>query len=211
MTEEIKGTEGVTVNMENAEPKVQNTLLGEGNEKNNQEEIETGKTTIEEYEEFQIPEGIYKGDEKVQEAIKEAKEMFREFGLTQEQGQRLIDLHMKHYLGGEVEMNEMFEEELTRRVKEWGEEVKRNPEYGGSRLKSSINKVKLAISELGGEKLYGALTNETGVINHPAIFGAFVKMGEKYQEDRFVRGSNQIGQDSTPAGIAARIYPGMLK
>ena len=36
----------------------------------------------------------------VKAALDEAGGLFRELGLTQEQGQRLIDLHAKHWLGG---------------------------------------------------------------------------------------------------------------
>ena len=209
--------DGVTVNLDEQAINpggVQETLLeNEVTSEDFETEPENQNQALapENYENFNLPEGIDINNSEVQEALNEAKTLFKEFGLNQQQAQRLIDLHMKHYIGGVAENNELFEEELNRRVAQWGEEVKRNPEFGGSNLKSSIANVNRAISNLGGRKLYDALTTETGVINHPAIFAAFVKIGKMYSEDKFINGSKQTFRDNSPAGIAARIYPGMLK
>ena len=165
----------------------------------------------EQYEDFNLPSEIDSQDPQVQSALNEAKSVFKQLGLNQQQAQRLIDLHMKHYIGGIAENNDSFEQELNRRVAEWGEQVKRNPELGGANLKSSIKSVNRAISRLGGQELYNALTQETGVINHPAIFAAFVKIGKMFNEDRFVTGVRTPARDTSPAGVAARIYPGMVR
>ena len=50
-------------------------------------------------------------DPQVKAALDEAEGLFRELGLTQEQGQRLIDLHAKHWLGGMLNQQELFEQE----------------------------------------------------------------------------------------------------
>jgi len=91
---------------------------------------------------------------------------FKELGLTQEQGQKLIDLHAKHWLGGMLNQQELFEQELDRRVAQWGEQTKAHPEFGGTRLGESLASVRRAIAHRGGEKLAHALDKETGLIRN---------------------------------------------
>lgn len=174
-------------------------------------EFNSANMSPDQYEDFELPDEIDSQDPQVQSALNEAKGVFKQLGLNQQQAQRLIDLHMKHYIGGLSESNDYFEQELNRRVAQWGEQVKKDPELGGANLKASVASVNRAISRLGGRELYNALTNETGVINHPAIFAAFAKIGKMFNEDKFIPGSRSSGRDTSPAGVAARIYPGMVR
>lgn len=162
-----------------------------------------------EYEAFVLPQGMDPEDEQVMEALDEASEMFREMGLNQQQAQRLIDLHMKHFIGALAEDQDRFERELNRRVAAWGMDVKRDPDFGGSRLNESLTSIKRAIAHLGGEPLMYALNQETGLINHPEVFKAFARMGRYFSEDKLVMGANGKGIDDSPSGMAARVYPNM--
>ena len=209
--------DGVTTNLD-MQPQngaAQDTLLSQGREQSlmNEGVPELTDKSIpgEEYSDFVLPEQIDAKDAEVQGALSEAKALFREMGLNQSQAQKLIDLHMKHYIGGIAEDNELFEQELNKRVAQWGEQVKANPEFGGANLKNSIANINKAIAQLGGPELYNALTNETGVINHPAIFAAFAKIGRMLGEDKFVSGLRNSVRDNSPAGVAARIYPSMVR
>lgn len=161
------------------------------------------------YEAFTLPQGMDPQNEQVMAALDEAKGVFREMGLNQQQAQRLIDLHMKHYIGALAEDNERFERELDRRVAAWGKDVKADPDFGGARLDESLTAVKRAIANLGGEPLRHALSEETGLINHPQIFKAFARMGRYFTEDKLVTGANVKGVDDSPHGMAARVYPNM--
>ncbi len=165
------------------------------------------------YEAFTLPEGVDGNDPQLQAAMGEAQALFRELGLGQEQGQKLIDLHMKHWMGGAVAAEEEFNRQVQARIDQWGKQVQTDQEWGGAHLNESKMLVNRAISALGGERLYKALTNETGVINHPAVFAAFAKMGRDYfKEDRFVQGSTGTGPvDNSPSGMAARVYPNMRR
>lgn len=164
-----------------------------------------------EYEAFTLPDGIDPADATVGAALDEAKGAFREMGLTQQQAQRLIDLHMKHYIGALADDDERFNREVDRRVAAWGLEVKADPDFGGSRLNESLTSVKRAIANLGGEPLRLALTDETGLINHPEIFKAFARMGRHFSEDKLVMGQNGKVPDMSPSGMAARVYPNMRR
>lgn len=162
-----------------------------------------------EYEAFALPQGIDPEDAEVSEALDEAQGLFREMGLNQQQAQRLIDLHMKHFIGALAEDQDRFERELNRRVAAWGMDVKRDPDFGGSRLNESLTSIKRAIAHLGGEPLMYALNQETGLINHPEVFKAFARMGRYFSEDKLVMGANGKGIDDSPSGMAARVYPNM--
>ena len=158
----------------------------------------------ESYQPFTLPDGMSADAEQMQSA----SALFKELNLTQEQAQKLVDFHSKHWLGAV----DTYEQELTRRVAEWGEQTKANPEFGGNRLTESLTSVRRAISKLGGNELEIAL-NETGAINHPGIFGAFVRMGKLLAEDSFVAGQAAPGAGAinNPSDMAARVYPTMRR
>lgn len=164
-----------------------------------------------EYEAFALPDGMDPRDAGVSAALDEAKGVFRELGLNQQQAQKLIDLHMKHYIGGVADENERFEREVDRRVEAWGRLVKTDPEVGGAKLEESRASARRAIANLGGDALHKALTDETGIINHPEVFKAFARMGRYFSEDKFVAGSNAGASDNSPSGMAARVYPNMRR
>ena len=165
----------------------------------------------ESYQPFTLPAEMPAEDPQVKAALAEAGGLFRELGLTQEQGQRLIDLHAKHWLGGMLNQQELFEQELDRRVAQWGEQTKAHPEFGGTRLNESLASVRRAIAHLGGEKLAHALDKETGLINHPEVFAAFARAGKLFAEDQFVGGSPAGTSPNSPSAMAARVYPGMTR
>ena len=165
----------------------------------------------ENYQPFALPAEMPAETPQVKEALAEASGVFKELGLTQEQGQKLIDLHAKHWLGGMLNQQELFEQELDRRVAQWGEQTKAHPEFGGTRLGESLASVRRAIAHLGGEKLAHALDKETGLINHPEVFAAFARAGKLFAEDRFVGGSPAGASPDSPSAMAARVYPGMAR
>ena len=153
------------------------------------------------YQPFAFPDGVQADAEQ----MKEASALFREMNLTQEQAQKLVDFHSKQWLGAV----DTFEQELNRRVADWGEQTKANLEFGGIRLNESLTSVRRAISKLGGGELEKAL-NETGAINHPGIFAAFVRAGRMFGEDGFVQGApSGAGGGRTPQDMAKIVYPNM--
>ena len=160
----------------------------------------------ESYEPFALPKGMEAAAPDVAAALSDAVGVFRELGLTQEQGQKLVDLYGKHWIGAV----DAFDLELSRRMQEWGEEIQRDPELGGARLKESVTHARRAINNLGGAELEAAL-EQTGAINHPQIFRAFVRMGRGLAEDTFVTGQVAGGAPDSPEAWAARVYPNMAR
>lgn len=162
------------------------------------------------YTAFTMPEGIPTDDPQVQSAIDEASAAFKEMGLNQEQAQKLVDLHMKQWVGAAASSDEVFFKRDQQRIDDWGQQTKTHPEFGGANFKASLASALLAIDKLGGADLRKALSDETGIINHPAIFGAFVKIGKLFGEDRMTQGTvgTQGGTDD-PARKAAMVYPNM--
>jgi len=163
------------------------------------------------YEPFTLPEGVDVNSEPVKAALDEAGGVFRELGLTQEQGQKLIDLHMKHWMGGAVEAEEMFQRQVDQQVRDWEEELRRDAEIGGTKLRENLMYAKRAVAALGGRELAEEL-DKTGMGSNPALVRAFVKMGRQYfREDHFVQGGGAKPVDNTPEGMAHRIYPNMRR
>ncbi len=163
----------------------------------------------ENYEPFTLPDGVDANSEEVRSALDEAGSVFKELGLTQEQGQKLVDLHMKHWMGGAVEAEELFQRQVDQQVRDWEEELKRDREIGGARLRENLMYAKRAVAALGGKPLIDEL-NKTGMGSNPVLVRAFVRMGRQYfREDRFVQGGGARPLDNSPSGMAARIYPNM--
>ena len=166
-------------------------------------------TAPENYGAFTMPEGVQAGDASVQTAINEAVPLFKEMGLTQDQAQKLVDLHMKQWKGAADQIEETMRKRDIQKPDAWMEQTRNHPEFGGAKLNENIEAARLAIDKLGGPELSKALAEETGIINHPAVFGAFVKMGRLMKEDTLVTGNVAGGSSDDPAIRAARLYPNM--
>lgn len=211
-------TDGVTTQVEGT-AETRETLMGDTGGEAGTAETRSGEAggeaprgnAPEQYEAFTLPDGVDANDEQVRAALGEAGEVFRELGLTQQQGQKLVDLHMKHWMGGAVEAEEMFQRQIERQVREWEDEVRNDAEIGGTRLRENLIYAKRAIAALGGRELADEL-NRTGMGSNPVLVRAFVKMGRQYfREDNFVQGNGAKPVDNSPSGMAARIYPNMRR
>ena len=149
------------------------------------------------YEKFSLPEGFDYDDGKVSEFTALA----RELNLTQEQAQKLVDLHVRHWLG--------FEEQTRAQNEAWSKQAMEDPEFGGQKFTQSLRDAHRFINVFGGEKLKLAL-DATGAGNHPEIFKAFARAGRILGEDQFVAGSGAAGaRGGTFADLANTIYPDM--
>ena len=150
-----------------------------------------------EYTKFSIPEGFDYDDGKVSEFTTLA----RELNLSQEQAQKLVDLHVRHWLG--------YEEGLKAQKEAWGKEAMEDPEFGGQKFVQSLRDAHRFINVFGGEKLKLAL-EATGVGNHPEIFKAFARAGRILGEDQLVKGAGAAPTGGgTFADLANTLYPDM--
>ena len=179
----------------------QQTLLGDKNPPGGQEQQKSDEPkTLDaatEYEKFTLPEGFEYDEGKVGEFTTLAREM----NLTQDQAQRLIDLHVKHWLG--------FEDQVRLQGEEWRKQAMNDPDFGGQRFTQSLADAMRFMDVFGGDKLRDAL-NETGAGNHPEIFKAFARAGRILAEDQLVKGRWSDGKrGETFADLANSMYPDM--
>lgn len=151
------------------------------------------------YEKFTVPEGFDYDDGKVSEFATLA----RELNLSQEQAQKLVDLHVRHWLG--------FEEQTRAQSEEWRKQTMNDPEFGGQKFVQSLQDAHRFVNAFGGEKLRIAL-DTTGAGNHPEIFKAFALAGRLLGEDRLVKGAGAAPAGGrTFADLANTLYPDMKR
>lgn len=162
--------------------------------------------TPKEYAEFTVPDGFVM-DGEINTA---AKAMFKSMGLTQEQGQQLVDFYTKHTTEAANApyntWNEMQEN--------WVKEVKSDPQIG-HRLNEVKTTISRAIDGLGDPKLaqdFREAMDFTGAGNNPAFIKAFYKLAQMVTEGRHVSGngpSPAAQPGSRPASAAKAMYPNL--
>ena len=166
---------------------------------NQQGQGETAKTldAATQYEKFTVPEGFDYNDG----SVNEFAALARELNLNQDQAQKLVDMHVRHWLG--------FEEQTRAQQEKWRDEAMNDPEFGGQKFTQSLADAMKFINVFGGDKLRVAL-EQAGVGNHPAFFVAFAKAGRLLGEDRMVTGSAmRPGGSGTFEDLANSMYPDM--
>ena len=142
-----------------------------------QEEAKVEENKVPESYEFKIAEGIEMTD-----AMKdEFTAIAREIKLTQEQADKLIDLHSKRVLD--------MVSQVEAQHQQWMNETHRL----GYDSKQGTADAKLALDTFGGGEAINVLM-ESGVIYHPAVFKMFKEIGSLLQEDTAPQ-----GQSTNPA------------
>jgi hypothetical protein len=161
----------------------------------------------EEYAEFTKPEGL----EFDPDALSEFKIFAKEQDLTQEQAQKLLE-----FGGAKIKaMTEAPYKLWAETQAKWQEEVKADPEIGGTKFQDSVKTAAL-VFEPGesnpfvkdaaeAESLREAL-NATGAGNNPAIVKLFVKMGNILKEPGSLTGKPVLASQGT---LLDKLYPTM--
>lgn len=175
----------------------------------NQQQAPAGAGAPEAYEAFNVPEG-YQLDE---ETSKEVGGLFKAMNLTQEQGQQLIDFHVR-------QTNESFNapyEAWRETQKQWVNQVRSDP-FLGPRLNQVTTTISKAIDfvtknnpRLGEE--FRAVMDSTGAGNNPHFIRMFYEMAAMITEGGHVagRGPSPGGQkgDGTVPTAARAMYPNL--
>jgi hypothetical protein len=145
-----------------------------------------------------MPDGV----ELKSEAVDELKATAKEFGLTQEQAQRIADLGVKQAQGFAAQLVEQ-QKSLTA---QWAEETTTDKEIGGDKLSENLGVAKKALDSFGTPALK-TLLNQSGLGNHPEVVRFMVKAGKAISEDgHLVTGAAaQVDRANTP--IENRLYP----
>ena len=132
------------------------------------------------YEDFNIPEGT----EVDKEALKQFQDLAREFNLTQDKAQKLVDFQAA------------FAEKLTQQnVKVWEKmrtdwlaDSKADKDIGGQNFEGRVESSKRALTQFGTPALVEVLETY-GLGNHPEIIRFTARVGDAIGDDTIVPGS----------------------
>ena len=134
---------------------------------------EDGKAP-EEYEKFDLPEGMEYNEELAREFGGIAKEL----GLPQEAAQKLVD----HYIGlvqkGAAEQSGAFAKTRA----DWVAAAKKDSEYGGADFEKNLAVAGRALDELGSPELKKYL-NDSGLGDNPELIRLCYRAGKLLAED----------------------------
>lgn len=144
--------------------------------------------------EFTMPDGVQLDTA----AADEFKGIAKEYGLTQEQAQKVADIGAK--------MVQRQAEAHVSQVQAWVDAVKTDKDIGGDKLNENLAIARKTIDTFGSPELKEVL-NVTGLGNHPEIVKLAYKIGKAISDDGFVRGGNT----SSPKSAAEIMYPSMAK
>mgnify|MGYP003319058572 CR=1 FL=1 len=169
----------------------------EGEQDAEKKEGEEGKKSdLPETYEIKLQEGFTLSSE--QQA--EVDTMFKDMGLTSEQGQRLADYYMDKM---KAEQDRITQEYLKRQEAEVAA-VKADKEIGGAALKETLGYARQAMDKFGGETFRRELEAH-GMGNNVEMIRLLARVGRAMQGDSLVVGSNG-GQSKDGAHI---LYPNL--
>lgn len=165
------------------------------------------KPGVPEKYEFKLPEGM----ELQEESAKQVDEMFREVGLTQEQGQKFVDFYIEK-LNEAIEAPSKFYADMR---KGWVNELKADKDIGGKlpEVKVGIGRMLNSLGDKALVKSFNEAMDLTGAGDHPAFVKLFNKIAERLTEGGHVRsgnpnpGANPTGRPSAPGPAA--MYPNL--
>lgn len=151
------------------------------------------KITPETYGEFALPEGMPVDGP----LLDQFKAVAAETGLSQEQAQKLVELHARSVQG--------HMEAHAAAVKGWTEAAKADKEIGGDRYEETRHVVGTVLATFGSPELI-ALLDGTGLGEHPDVIRFTARVGKAMLED----GPAKVRQpDAGPRDHAKILYPDM--
>lgn len=170
---------------------------------------ETKSTAPEKYADYKVPEGF-----KIDPAIKtEADALFKDFGLTQDQAQKSIDLYTKLTSDAAKAPYEAYQK-LT---DDWRKEAESHPDLKGKLGPGQeVNlRIAKALDSLGDPALttsFKELMDLTGAGNHPAFIRVINELSKTRVEGTHVSGNGpskggQSAPGQAPPGAAAALWP----
>ena len=136
--------------------------------------------------EFKAPEGQSYDSE----IIETYSEIAKEFNLSQEKAQKMLDV-----VGPKLAERQAAQIQAVH--EQWIESAKSDKEFGGDQLPQNLGVAKKALDTWGNPALR-TLLNESGIGNHPEVIRFMVNAGKSLSEDKFVGSSPGAGTKSTP-------------
>lgn len=166
---------------------------------------EAKPTAPEKYADWKLPEG-YALDAT---AAAEAAPLFKELGLSQEQGQKLVDFYSKNMLASTKANDEAF----AAARKEWVDSLKSDPVLGkelapGGKVRTTVNS---ALESLQNPKLvtdFKEAMDQSGMGDNPAFVRVIYALASKLTEGTYVQGQPTNSGKGRPSPAAA-IFPNL--
>lgn len=167
----------------------------------------------EKYEDFKLPEGF----EANPETMKEAGELFKKIGLSQEHAQELVSFYAKVSQAAADAPVDFFINER----KGWKDSLTNDPDIGGAKLaatKSTINRAIDSILSKADAAAFREAMDFTGAGDHPAFARAFFKLASLLTEtpaNGHVPGNGPTKESQSPTGQVTRpstanaLYPNL--
>lgn len=160
----------------------------------------------EKYEAFKVPEGFT-----LDEAVAgEAGTLFKELNLSQEQGQKLVDLYTKT-------AQEAFDAPFkawSDQQEAWRKEVNDDPNLGPrmGEIKTAFSKMLDGLGDPEGAKAFREAMDYTGAGNNPAFIRMMDKLSQNFTEGKPVQGAKPapVREPGKAQGTGpAALWPGL--
>ena len=185
MNEFVEGgavTPETSENMEVATTPENEAAVIEKQELPAKEQIAASGDVIPEAYEFNLPEGFELNTEAVELFTPIAKEM----GLSQEKAQALAEVY------AEIQKKEVEKRtaDYEKRQQEHYEAVMKNPEFGGANFEKNAGAVRNLLAKFDKDGKAAKALEETGVANHPDLFGLMYRISKAISEDSVVTGAS---------------------
>lgn len=148
----------------------------------------------EDYDDFQLPEGV----EMDHELHGRFKDVAKTMKLSQAQAQSLVDLYADHA----AQTQHRFNQGQDAQIADWQKQTKADREIGGNKFDSALALAQKAVERFGGDPLAHALV-ETGAASHPEVLRCFYRIGKSMSEDGFVA----PGAKRTKKSYGETFYP----
>ena len=123
-----------------------------------------------EYEEFDLPEGVSVDKEMLDGFMADAKEI----GLTQEAAQKLVN----RYVGGMQALGAQQDALRQKQANDWREAIEADDELGGTDMEQKLAVANQAITQFGNNEMLQALV-ESNRGNHPEIVRFVYRVGKQ--------------------------------
>lgn len=192
---------------------------GEGGEGQAGKKPDAKPTAAPEKYELKLPEGTIVDDELMGEFTALGKEL----GYSNDQAQKLADLHLKTVSKALALAEHNRTEALAERRKGWTDAIAGHKELGGAKLDASLavarsvfgqeddkgNELMPGLAKIPGvnNKAVRAMLRETGAGDHPAMFAIMHWLGSQLGEDgALVRAASQPPANAGKT-TAERMYP----
>lgn len=161
-----------------------------------------GEPAPEEYEAFNIPEGI-----EINESIMaEVKELSKSTQLSQVDAQKWVDLGVKLVQANEAELIESLKE-----VQEtWAKNLLQDKEIGGKNYKETVMRANRTLRKFDPKGNFGNFLKEQKIINHPEMMRFLRYVDTKTSEGTLEEGDKTRGEKTAAQTLFPQFKSGAV-